>query len=399
MASQVKRVLILICSILLMVLASCGPDGEDYRKKEDHPEAEVTEHRLELVSSVWGFGTTNNVVMSADTGFFCISREGMEIYPTFYDPYTNQKKSLNTESLLPYFEGYQVFTAGDRLIACTEDNSVINVILPPYEEVSGSYALKDKGGKIWRIYCQSAIVYDREHDTVYCSLTDGESNIEDPSLLACVELNTGLVMPLLYSEQEECLTLFACNSENMLVLMKGRSSARKQSGEAETILFDLNKADRELDYSGKELEIADKDEYCGYAFGEDGIYYISQCAIKKYDFADGTVSELYRLSTNRTVPSQVLTDERIRFTVNSSDSSDTPNWYDTVSGELLAFSFLGTDGIKYSVSSNTGLYGECGEWYCLVKYGPSSSISDNEYVLVNKQEYWTGTAEVTKFTD
>ena len=396
MATVTKRYLIIICAVMLMALVSCGPGREEYTKNEEKPLPDQEEHELELVSSVWGFGTANNVVMSADTGFFCLSKEDLSVFPTWYDPESMQKKSLGTEALLPYFEGYQVFTAGERLIACIEDNTRINLIHPPYEEVSVSHVLKDKEGKIWHIYYQSAIVFDRKNDVIYCSMSENDPVTEDAVMLASVDLNTGLVTPLMKSEPEDCLTLFACNPENILVLMGGRSQTLKQSGKAVTVLLDLKRSQAELQYSGEKLDISDKDEYCGYAFGDDGLYYISNGSLKKYSYADGTAIEMCQLSYNRSIPSQVLTDGKIHFAVASSDTPDMPNWYDTASGELLTFSFQSTDGSRFA-SPFKGFFGECGEWYCLTEYGPTSDISDSRYVLVDRQKYWTGTADVIRF--
>ena len=399
MFSKAKTYMILVCVVLLTALVSCAPGTEEYSKKKEDPLPDEIGHELELVSSVWGFGTTNNSVLSADTGFFCISRDDTGIYPTLYDPETIQKKSLGTDVLLPYFEGYQVFTAGDRLIACTEDNSMINIISPPYEEVSASHILKDRDGNVWHIHMESAIVFDRENDAVYCSLAENDSYMDKPVLLACIDLDTGLVTPVLRSEPEEFLTLFACDPSGMLVLMGGRNHSLKQMGQTKTVLFDLKKSQVMLHYSGETLDLQDKQYYSGYAFGDDGVYYSGGGGVlKKYSYADGSVSELCFLSGYKNIPSQILTDGKIHFSLGypSSEDPNAPNWYDTVSGELFSFRFVSNDGRKLSNPSK-GFSGECGKWYCLIEYGPSSSISDNKYVLVDKQEYWTGTADVIRF--
>jgi len=387
-----------MCFFLIVVLVSCAQNANDFQKGNANPQITRTEHELELVSSVWGFGTANNQVMSADTGFFCISRDDRGIYPIWYDPETMEKKSLGTDKLLSYFESYQVFTAGDRLVACAEENSRINIIRFPYEEVSFSYLLHDKEGKVWHIYYQSAIVYDRTNDLIYCTLSENEM-LRDPAVRASVDLNTGLVTLLRSCDPQERTVLFACNSTNNLILMVGTSSNQKQHGETPLIIFDLQKHEKYLSYSGEKLSV-EKDPYCGYAFGDDGIYFTNAGSLQKYSYKDGSVCELCQLSDRLSIPSQVLAEGKLHFSVPmTSDYSPTVSmWYDTGSGELFDFRFS-RDGIKRSGPTNKGLYGECGNWYCLVEYGESSSISDNRYVLVDKRQYWTGDAEIIHFDD
>lgn len=387
-----------ICFFLLVLLVSCAHYANDYQKGDANPQIIRAEHELELVSAVWGFGTTNNQVMSADTGFFCISRDDRGIYPTWYDPDTIEKKSLGTDELRSYFENYQVFSARDRLVACTDENSRINIIRPPYEEISSSHLLQDKGGKVWHIFYQSAIVFDRKNDLIYCTLSES-TFISDPAALASVDLNTGLVTVLRSCDPKEKTVLFACNSTKKLILMGGTNSIRKQYGETPVIIFDLEEYENNLSYSGEKLSV-DKDPYCGYAFGDDGIYYTNGGSLQKYSYKDGSVCELCQLSDRLSIPSQVLAEGKLRFSVpvTPDESPAVSMWYDTSSNELFDFRFS-KDGIKRSGPTNKGLYGECGNWYCLVEYGESSSLSDNRYVLVNKHQYWTGDAEIIRFDD
>ena len=147
-------VMILFIAFLVACEKNTLPTSpENDSSKQDNlinPVIETDKHELEMVSSQWGFGTTNNWVLSADTGFFCITRDDRGIYPTWYDPENMTRKSLGTEQLLPYMEQYMLFSAGDRLVACTEENSRINIISPPYEEVTETYQIKDQTGKITR---------------------------------------------------------------------------------------------------------------------------------------------------------------------------------------------------------------------------------------------------------
>ena len=154
-----KTVTILAAVVCMVVLAACGTN--EIQSAEPSPssnknEAPVQEdptvaprHELEMVSSQWGVATANNWVLSADTGFFCLTTDDRGIFPTWYDPESMTRKDLGTEQLLPYMEQYALFTAGDRLVACTEEYSRINILAPPYDEVTESYQIKDRSGKVW----------------------------------------------------------------------------------------------------------------------------------------------------------------------------------------------------------------------------------------------------------
>ena len=86
----------------------------------------------------------SQICMVGDRGFFCIHLAERDIYPLWYDGDTLQMKSLNTEELLPIFKQYQLFTAGERLVACSEDNTVLNTLEPPYDKISSSVSIHDE---------------------------------------------------------------------------------------------------------------------------------------------------------------------------------------------------------------------------------------------------------------
>ena len=410
-----KRPFLVIVMILFIAfLVACEKNTmptspEKDSSEQDNPINSVIEtdkHELEMVSSQWGFGTTNNWVLSADTGFFCITRDDRGIYPTWYDPENMTRKSLGTEQLLPYMEQYMLFSAGDRLVACTEENSRINIISPPYEEVTETYQIKDQTGKIWHIYYQSAIVYDRQDDVIYCSLNEEDPLREKPIWLACVNLKSGSA-ELIMKTEEKHLTLFGSCSKEMLILMSGRNNNEKQDGEALTLLFDLSRHENESTYFGEELKIEDREPISGYVFGENEIYYSGDYAgvryLKSYEYKTGKKNVICPIPDGRRTSSQFIHDGKFYVPGHTSvDGEFGTIWFDTTSGEWIDTPIPEASSLSEGKTLNMllrGFSGSVGEWYCLAENGSTSDIRDREYVFVKRDDYWNGSYNVVRIDE
>ena len=405
-----KTVTILATVVCMVVLAACGTNGT--QPSEPSPAANengdpvqedptvAPRHELEMVSSQWGFATTNNWVLSADTGFFCLTTDDRGIFPTWYDPESMTRKDLGTEQLLPYMEQYALFTAGDRLVACTEEYSRINIIAPPYDEVTESYQIKDRSGKVWHIYYRSAIVYDRPNDTIYCSLSEKDGVLKKPAWLACVDLKTGSAELILRAEKDPHLSLFGSCSADMLVLMGGRNSNEQQLGEAYTLLFDLSRYETEPDYAGEELKIEDRDPYSGYVFSENEVYYVADGYLKTYKYKTKETEAICPIPDGRKTSSQFIEDGIFYVPgYTSVDGEIKTIWYNTISGEWIDTPSPEGSSLREGYKLNVlyrGFSGTEGDWYCLAENGSNSDPRDREYVFVKKDDYWKESFDIVR---
>ena len=408
---KASRIVTVLAAVVCMaVLAACGTNGT--QPSEPSPAANengdpvqedptvAPRHELEMVSSQWGFATANNWVLSADTGFFCLTTDDRGIFPTWYDPESMTRKDLGTEQLLPYMEQYALFTAGDRLVACTEEYSRINILAPPYDEVTESYQIKDRSGKVWHIFYRSAIVYDRPNDTIYCSLSEKDGVLKKPVWLACVDLKTGSAELILRAEKDPHLSLFGSCSADMLVLMGGRNGNEQQHGEAYTLLFDLSRYETEPDYAGEELKIEDRDPYSGYVFSENEFYYAADGYLKTYKYKTKETGAICPIPDGRKTSSQFIEDGIFHVPgYTSVDGEFRTVWYNTVSGEWIDTPSPESSSLREGYKLNVlyrGFSGTEGDWYCLAENGSNSDPRDREYVFVKKDDYWNGSFKVIR---
>lgn len=393
--------MLLTVILCITVLSSCV---SSFPRQENTDELAVPEtdetvveiipkHKFEMASTIWGFGTTSNICMVGDRGFFCIHLAERDIYPLWYDGDTLQMKSLNTEELLPIFKQYQLFTAGERLVACSEDNTVLNTLEPPYDKISSSVSIHDEGGNRWGIVNYSAIVFDREQDVIYCSAREGSAFETGTNVTVRIDLATGLIEQLPVPTKRN-LRVIAPYANGVILTSPGQGFYSTDTGSG-IYQFDVLLWETESDYQAEKINLNDYSDLLGMGFAEDGAYFsdrISQSLVK-YDYNTRTMEELCPIEGITAVSTGVSWDGKLRCkddylggTSNDAASNNHLIYFDTKTCSFLTTKWEESGDYPSNLLKRVSGWND--KYVCLPVFKEDGGYYDFFFVTV--EDYWNG---------